>query len=85
MDEKPREPLHKRNYICRECGKIRRAPAHFVPNGPSPPECCADKMKLLDHQQTVAANRLTAKERVDWLLGGGRVVKARGTRQWKPG
>jgi hypothetical protein len=72
-----------RNYVCRLCGKMRRAPADYVPGAPTGPECCGDTMRLLSYEATVVANRMSEPERVEWLRSGGRFVKASGRRRWK--
>ena len=72
-----------RNYACRLCGKIRRAPADYVPGAPPAPECCKEAMRSLSYEATVVANRMSEAERVEWLGSGGRFVKAGGRRRWK--
>jgi hypothetical protein len=72
-----------RNYICRNCGAIRRHAARYVPDGPSAPSCCGFEMIVLDYEQTVAANRLEPAERTAWLARGGKYEKAHRTRQWR--
>ena len=72
-----------RNYLCSECGKLRRALASYVPNAPPAPRCCAKEMKILSYEQTVAATRLKQMTRVRWVAAGGKVVRASGKRRWK--
>lgn len=80
-----RRPIFRRNFICCLCGTIRRADATYLHQpGPShAPICCNEQMRLLGYEQTVAATRLTKSRRVEWLAGGGKVVKSPGRRQWK--
>ena len=72
-----------RNYICRLCGKMRRAPADYAPGAPPAPECCDWTMRSLSYEATVVANRMSEAERVEWLGSGGQFVKAAGGRRWK--
>ena len=72
-----------RIYICRLCGKMRRAPAYYVPGAPAAPQCCESAMRTLSYEATVVANRMSEAERVEWLRSGGRIVKAGGRRRWK--
>jgi hypothetical protein len=74
----------RRNYICRRCGVIRRAFAHLLPGAPTPPQHCGEEMPVMSYEQTVAANRLEASKRVDWLNRGAGVIKTTGRRRWKP-
>jgi hypothetical protein len=71
-----------RTYICRVCGKLRRAPAYYVPGAPAAPQCCESAMRTPSYEATVVANRMS-EERVEWLRSGGRIVKAGGRRRWK--
>lgn len=57
--------LHNRNYLCLSCGVLRRVPAHYVPDGPPPPQHCNSPMVCLSHEQTVAATHFPAARRVD--------------------
>ena len=43
----------KRNYVCRVCGAVRRAPASYLPDALSPPECCGRDMRTLSYEQTM--------------------------------
>lgn len=72
-----------RNYVCRLCGKMRRAPADYVPGAPLAPECCEQTMRSLSYEATVVASRMSEAARVEWLGSGGRLVKACGRRRWK--
>lgn len=72
-----------REYICRLCGKVRRAPAHYIPDAPSVPQCCHHEMGLLSYEQAVASVRMTDKERAAWYARGGEVERRGGKRQWK--
>ena len=73
-----------RNYVCRLCGLMRRAPAAYVPGAPTGPECCGRAMRGLSYEQTVAATRMDGKGRVTWLISGGKITKAAGRRCWRP-
>jgi hypothetical protein len=75
--------LIKRNYVCRQCGKLRRAPAHYLKGGPALPKCCSGEMRLLTYEQTAAATQLAQGKRVEWLINGGKVVRRGGKRPWK--
>jgi hypothetical protein len=79
----PAKPFIKRDYACIDCGKMRRAPAYYIKGAPPPPQCCKKPMRCLSYEQTVAANRLTEARRMKWLMSGGHVAKARGSRRWK--
>jgi hypothetical protein len=72
-----------RNYVCHRCGKMRRAPADYVPGAPAAPECCGCAMRSLSYEGTVVANRMSEEDRVKWLASGGNFVKAGGRRRWK--
>jgi hypothetical protein len=72
-----------RNYICRLCGRMRRAPAHYLPAAPAAPQCCGQAMRTLSYEATVVANRMSAAKRLQWLRSGGRFVKAPGRRRWR--
>jgi hypothetical protein len=72
-----------RNYVCRFCGRMRRAPADYVPGAPPAPRCCDQAMRSLSYEQTVAATQLSEAERVNWLASGGQVVRRDGKRGWK--
>jgi hypothetical protein len=72
-----------RNYICRFCGRMRRAPADYIPGAPSAPRCCDQVMRLLSYEQTVAATQLSEAERVNWLASGGYAARRDGKRGWK--
>jgi len=72
-----------RNYCCHHCGKMRRAPAHYIPNGPQPPHCCEQPMTMLSHEQTEAATHIVEAERVEWLAVGAKVIERGGKRSWK--
>lgn len=73
----------KREYICRNCGKVRRAPAHYIPGGPLPPRCCQQEMSMLFYEQGVASARMSDKERAEWYARGGKYEKREGKRQWR--
>ena len=68
-----------RNYVCRLCGNVRRAPAACIAGAPPAPQCCGRAMRLLSYEQMVAGARLSPEERADWLAAGGKVVE----RGWK--
>ena len=72
-----------RNYACQLCGRMRRAPADYVPGAPPAPQCCDRAMRSLSYEQTVAATRLSPAERTDWLAAGGQVAERGGKRGWK--
>jgi hypothetical protein len=72
-----------RNYACHNCGKMRRAPADYVPGAPPPPKCCGTPMQSLSYEATIVATRLSQVKRLQWLKSGGQVVKASGRRRWK--
>lgn len=72
-----------RNYACRICGTMRRAPADYVPGGPPGPQCCGQPMRSLSYEQTAAATQLSEAERTAWLASGGEVVNRGGKRRWK--
>ena len=79
-------PAHRiisRNYICRFCGKLRRAPAAYLPGAPPAPRCCGHAMELLDYEQTVAATQFSETERIEWMAAGGQVVERGGKRRWR--
>jgi hypothetical protein len=71
-----------RNYVCRLCGRVRRAPAAYIPGAPPAPRCCGRSMWLLSYEQTVAGARLSPARRADWLAAGGKVIKRAGKRHW---
>jgi len=73
----------KRDYMCRLCGKVRRALAHYVPSGPPKPSCCQQEMIVLCYEQSIASARLTDEERAEWYARGGKYEKRAGTRQWR--
>ena len=73
----------KRNYACVYCGRMRRAPAYYLKGAPPRPQCCNKPMRCLSYEQTVAANRLSQARLMGWLMSGGHVVKAKGSRGWK--
>ena len=73
----------KRNYACRLCGRVRRAPADYIPGAPSAPKCCSRTMRLLSHEQTVAGARLSPAARASWLAAGGKVASRGGKRGWR--
>lgn len=75
--------IHNRNYVCRLCGKMRRAPAAEVPGAPSAPQCCGQPMQSLSYEQTAAATQLGEAERTAWLDSGGKVTERGGKRRWK--
>jgi hypothetical protein len=72
-----------RNYVCRFCGRMCRAPADYVPGGPPAPECCGHPMRSLSYEQTVAATQLSEAQRTAWLAAGGEVAERGGKRRWK--
>jgi hypothetical protein len=78
-----RHRLINRNYVCRFCGTIRRAPADYVPEGVPAPSCCGHPMRRLSYEQTVAAARLSKAQRTEWLATGGEIVERGGKRRWK--
>ncbi len=78
-----RHRVISRNYVCRFCGTIRRAPAEYVPGGPPAPECCGRPMRPLSYEQTVAATQLSDADRTAWLAAGGKVTERGGKRRWK--
>jgi len=73
----------KREYMCRICGKVRRAPAHYVPGGPPKPQCCKQEMVGLHYEQAVASARMTDKKRAEWYARGGKCERRPGKRQWR--
>jgi hypothetical protein len=75
--------LHNRTYVCPSCGFLRRAAAHYVPDGRPVPEHCDAPMVCLSYEQTVAATHLTAVRRIEWMKSGGRVREARGKGKWR--
>ena len=75
--------LHNRTYVCLACGALRRAPAHYVPDGPPQPQHCGSPMFCLSHEQTVAATHLSTARRVDWMRSGGQVREVGGKRKWR--
>ena len=72
-----------RNYVCRFCGTLRRAPADYIPGALPAPECCGYSMRSLSYEQTVAATQLSEAERTAWLAAGGKVAQRGGKRRWK--
>ena len=38
-----KQSIINRNYICKFCGKLRRAPATYIAGAPSGPECCGHR------------------------------------------
>jgi hypothetical protein len=72
-----------RNYACRFCGSLRRAPAAYIPDGPPAPQCCGQPMRSLSYEQTVAATQLSKTQRAAWLAAGGEVAERGGKRPWK--
>jgi len=81
---KEEQRLHRRSYLCLICGVLRRAPAHYAPDGPPPPKHCSSPMICLSHEQTVAATHLAPARRVDWMRSGGHVREVGGKRKWRP-
>ena len=75
--------ITNRNYVCRLCGQLRRAPAAYIAGAPPAPQCCGRAMRLLSYEQMVAGTRLSPAERADWLAAGGKVVERGGKRRWK--
>jgi|HubBroStandDraft_6_1064221.scaffolds.fasta_scaffold94696_3 hypothetical protein len=71
------------NYVCEQCGTIRRAEADRVPGGRPTPICCGKPMRELSDRQTAASTKLTQAQRVKWLAAGGRCRKIGGHRKWK--
>jgi len=80
-----KRPIFRRNFLCCWCGSIRRADGNFLhqPEASHGPTCCNKPMRLLGYEQTVAATRLTKVKRLDWIAGGGKVMKSPGRRRWK--
>lgn len=76
-------PIIKRNYLCRVCGTLRRAPADYIPDAPPAPECCGRPMTMLSYEQTVAATQLSPTERTDWLAAGSEIIERGGKHRWK--
>ena len=75
---RPERRLHNRTFVCEACGFMRRSAG--VPPAPAH---CERAMRWLTHQQAVAASRLSATERVDWLRSGGHVRAVGGKRKWR--
>jgi hypothetical protein len=40
-------------------------------------------MRVLDHEQMVAARGMPKRKRADWIANGGKVKKGTGHRRWK--
>lgn len=78
-----RHRVINRNYVCRFCGAIRRAPADYVPGGSPAPPCCGHPMRSLSYEQTVAATQLSEAERTMWLAAGGEIMERGVKRRWK--
>lgn len=78
-----RHQVINRNYVCRFCGTMRRAPADYVPGGAPAPLCCDHPMQPLSYEQAVAATQLSEDERTAWLSAGGEVAERGGRRRWK--
>ena len=75
--------IYNRNYLCRFCGKMRRAPG-IIPDGDQvAPSCCGYEMGVLSYEQTVAVGRLSQGGRTDWIKGGRKIEKRRGRRGWR--
>lgn len=72
-----------RHYICRYCGKMRRAPAAYIAGAPAAPQCCEKLMRLLSYEQTVAATQLSEGDRADWIAAGGKITERGGKRRWR--
>jgi hypothetical protein len=71
-----------RNYACIRCGKLRRAPAAYLPDTSESPKCCEVAMTMLSYEQTEAATQLSDQQRVEWLASGGEVARRGGKRGW---
>ena len=74
-----KHPVINRNYVCRLCGSVRRAPADYIAGAPPIPQCCGRAMRLLSHEQTVAGARRSPAARAERFATGGKVMK----RGWK--
>jgi hypothetical protein len=81
-DSLPRR-LITREHLCLTCGTVRKAPAAPSPNAPPPPTCCGVPMRMIGYEQAVACTRIAKRDRVTWILAGGRVERRGGRRQWK--
>ena len=79
--EKP--SIIRREYVCRLCGAVRRALAHYVPRSSEPPVCCERPMCILTYEQAEAGARMSDAERATWLASGGKVVRRGGKRTWR--
>ena len=78
-----RKRIINRNYLCRFCGSLRRAPAADIEGAPPAPRCCGHTMRSLSYEQTVAATQMSGQERADWMAAGGQVVRRGGKRRWR--
>ena len=80
--------MHRRTFLCAECGKIRRRiNAWKVGKGqPNWPRCCDQEMRILHHPHAAATAALTPAERLTWLSFGAGLIQRRkhGNRKWIP-
>jgi hypothetical protein len=73
----------RRTFICRSCGKLRRANGSTPTRTVAPPQCCGAAMRNLMHEQAVAAVQLSTEQRLKWLRAGAKYVRRGGKRPWK--
>ena len=71
--------MQTRGHICVVCGRLQSR------SGKPHCTCGAGEMKPLSYEQNVAATRLSARERIDWIASSGKVtrVTGKGTKRWK--
>jgi hypothetical protein len=80
--------MHRRTFLCRECGRTRRRiDAWKLRLGePGWPHCCDAEMRILEHVEVEATSRLTPEARLAWLRSGSGLIRRRkhGNRKWTP-